>query len=149
MNSLSCCISERSVGPTDHGEEKVHRERGPVFNGVYREVTLQRSAPDEQGTQTREILLQGRKETQEGWDEQNVFWNPEIQNSEDISTKDKLQKPGGNTFLKYGVSELIRSLLSAVVVDLYRKLHIYIYVISPFKSEHEVTTAVNLPGMKR
>ena len=91
-----------------HREEGVHRERSPEFDGVYSGVTLFKSTPDEQGTQTaREILLQGRKETQENWDEQKVCWNPKIQNSEKISTKDKLQDTAGNIFLKYGVPELV------------------------------------------
>ena len=64
-------------------------------------------------------MLHERKETHEVWDEQSICWNPEIQNPEEISTKDKLQKSAGNMFLKYGVVDFIRTLLSAVLVDLY------------------------------
>ena len=82
-------------------KKEYYRERSPVFNVVYRGVTLYISAPNDQETQTREILLRGRKETQEGWNEQRICWNPEIQNQEEISIEDKLQKPTENTFLKY------------------------------------------------
>ena len=80
---------------------------------------MYKSTPEEQGTQTREILLRGRKKAQENTDEKKVCGNPEIQNSEERSNNDKLQEPVGNTILKYGVSEFSHVLLSAIFVDLY------------------------------
>ena len=41
--------------------------------------------------------------TEENWGKKKVCWNPEIQSPEEMSNKDKLQGPAGNTFLKYGV----------------------------------------------
>ena len=80
---------------------------------------MYKSTPEEQGTQTREILLRGRKKAQENTDEKKVCGNPEIQNSEERSNEDKLQEPSGNTFLKYGVLELTHFLLSAAYVERY------------------------------
>ena len=102
-----------------NGEEGIHKERSHVFNRVYIGITLYKSKLDEQGTQTREILLRGSKKVQEKRDEQNVCRNPEIQNSEERSNEDKLQEPSGNTFLKYGVLELTHFLLSAAYVERY------------------------------
>ena len=39
--------------------------------------------------------------TGEDWEEKKVCWNHEIQSPEEMSTKDKLQGPVGNTFLEY------------------------------------------------
>ena len=83
-NSHWQCLSKWSVCPTDHREEGIHRERSPAIDRLYRGVTFHRSRLKEQGTQTREILLRGRKKTQEDWDEQSVCWIPEIQNQEEI-----------------------------------------------------------------
>ena len=41
--------------------------------------------------------------TEEDWEEKKVCRNHEIQSPEEMSTKDKLQGPVGNTFLEYGV----------------------------------------------
>ena len=41
--------------------------------------------------------------TGEDWEEKKICWNHEIQSPEEMSTKDKLQGPVGNTFLEYGV----------------------------------------------
>ena len=35
-------------------------------------------------------MLQGGKETQEGWYVQSVCWNPQTQNQEEISTVDEI-----------------------------------------------------------
>ena len=109
---------------------------------------MYKSTPEEQGTQTREILLRGRKKTQENGDEQKVCGNPEIQNSEERSNNDKLQEPVGNTFLKYGVSEFSQVLLATVFLDLYgvvdRKRIQRIYKPSSIEMELMVKNASNI-----